>query len=69
MTRYTVGEHAVQMTDENTHITDGLFEEEMAGLRRAEQQIAEYATRRARELTDGTEHARAPAIASSRTLS
>ncbi len=56
------------MTDENTHITDGL-EEEMAGLRRAEQQIAEYATRRARELTDGTEHARAPAIASSRTLS
>lgn len=60
VTRYTVGERGVQMAaGENAHITDGL-EEEMAGLRRAEQQIAEYAARRARELSDDAEHASEP---------
>ncbi len=35
---------------------DGL-EEEMEGLRRVEQQVTEYAARRARELSDKAEHA------------
>lgn len=57
VTRYTVGERGVQMTGENTHITDGI-EEEMAGLRRAEQQVTKYAARRARELSDGAGHSK-----------
>jgi predicted nuclease of restriction endonuclease-like (RecB) superfamily len=54
VTRYTVGERGVRMGEE-AQITDGL-EEEMEGLRRAEQQVTEYAARRARELTDGAEY-------------
>ncbi len=50
VTRYTVGEHGVLMTGEDAQITDGL-EEEMEDLRRVEQQVAEFAARRARELT------------------
>jgi predicted nuclease of restriction endonuclease-like (RecB) superfamily len=55
VTRYTVGERGVWMAGEEAQITDGL-EGEMEGLRRAEQQVTEYAARRARELTDGAEH-------------
>ena len=50
VTRYTVGEHGVQMVGEDAQITGGL-EDEMEGLRRVEQQVAEFAARRARELS------------------
>jgi len=50
VTRYTVGEHGVQMAGEDAQITEGL-EQEMEGLRRVEQQVAEYTARRAHELT------------------
>jgi predicted nuclease of restriction endonuclease-like (RecB) superfamily len=51
VTRYTVGEHGVQVVGEDARITEGL-EDEMAGLRRVEQQVAEFAARRARELAE-----------------
>lgn len=54
VTRYTVGEHGVLMAGEDAQITEGL-EEEMEGLRRVEQQVAEYTARRAHELTDRPE--------------
>lgn len=54
VTRYTVGEHGVLLAGEDTQITEGL-EEEMEGLRRVEQQVAEFATRRARELAEGAD--------------
>jgi predicted nuclease of restriction endonuclease-like (RecB) superfamily len=56
VTRYIVGERGVRIAGEEAQITDGL-EEEMEGLRRAEQRITEYAARRAHELTDDAEHA------------
>ena len=49
VTRYTVGERGVLMADEESQITEGI-EGEMEGMRRVEQQVAEFAARRAREL-------------------
>jgi predicted nuclease of restriction endonuclease-like (RecB) superfamily len=57
VTRYTVGEHGVLMDGEDAQITEGL-QEEMEGLRRVEQQVAEFAARRARELTQDSEDTR-----------
>lgn len=54
VTRYTVGERGVLMAGEDAHITEGL-QEEMEGLRRVEQRVAEFAARRARELAEGRE--------------
>jgi YhcG PDDEXK nuclease domain len=51
VTRYTVGKRGVLIAGEETQITDGL-EKEMRGKRRVEQQIAEFAARRARELAE-----------------
>jgi len=51
VTRYTVGEHGVLMTGEEAQVTEGL-EDEMEGLRRVEQQVVEFAARRARELAE-----------------
>ena len=51
VTRYTVGEHGVLMAGEDAQITGGL-EDEMEGLRRVEQQVAEFAARRAHELAE-----------------
>jgi predicted nuclease of restriction endonuclease-like (RecB) superfamily len=56
VTRYTVGERGVLMTGEEAQITEGI-EEEMEGMRRVEQQVAEFAARRARELAEGEENA------------
>ena len=53
VTRYTVGEQGVLMTGEEAQITEGL-QEEMEGMRRVEQQVAEFAARRARELVEGS---------------
>jgi predicted nuclease of restriction endonuclease-like (RecB) superfamily len=50
VTRYTVGEQGVLMTGEEAQITEG----EMEGMRRVEQQVAEFAARRARELVEGS---------------
>ncbi|MGE5700880.1 MAG: PDDEXK nuclease domain-containing protein [Arthrospira platensis] len=49
VTRYTVGERGVLMADEKSQITKGI-EDEMESMRRVEQQVAEFAARRAREL-------------------
>jgi hypothetical protein len=49
VTRYTVGERGVLMADEESQITEGI-EDEMESMRRVEQQVAEFAARRAREL-------------------
>jgi predicted nuclease of restriction endonuclease-like (RecB) superfamily len=55
VTRYTVGERGgVLMAGEDAQITEGL-EEEMEGLRRVEQQVAEFAARRAHELAESSE--------------
>lgn len=54
VTRYTVGERGVLMAGEDVQITEGLAGE-MEGLRRVEQQVAEFAARRARELAEGSE--------------
>jgi predicted nuclease of restriction endonuclease-like (RecB) superfamily len=54
VTRYTVGERGVLMTGEEAQVTEGI-EEEMEGMRRVEQQVAEFAARRARELAEGSE--------------
>jgi predicted nuclease of restriction endonuclease-like (RecB) superfamily len=51
VTRYTVGEQGVLMAGEEAQITEGM-EDEMAELRRVEQQVAEFAARRARELAE-----------------
>jgi hypothetical protein len=51
VTRYTVGEHGVQMAGEDAQVTEGL-EQEIEDLRRVEQQVTEYTARRARELAD-----------------
>jgi predicted nuclease of restriction endonuclease-like (RecB) superfamily len=51
VTRYTVGEHGVQMAGEDAQITGGL-EDEMEGLWRVEQQVTEFAARRAHELAE-----------------
>ena len=51
VTRYTVSEHGVLMAGEDAQITEGL-QEEMEGLRRVEQQVAEFAARRAHELAE-----------------
>jgi predicted nuclease of restriction endonuclease-like (RecB) superfamily len=53
VTRYTVGDRGVLMAGEEAQITEGL-EEEMEGMRRVEQQVAEFAARRARELAEGS---------------
>jgi hypothetical protein len=42
----------VQMTAEEAQVTEGI-EEEMESMRRVEQQVAEFAARRAKELADG----------------
>lgn len=49
VTRYTVGQRGVSMADEKCRITQGI-EDEMEGMRRVEQQVTEFAARRAREL-------------------
>jgi predicted nuclease of restriction endonuclease-like (RecB) superfamily len=54
VTRYTVGERGVLMADEESQITEGI-EDEMEGMRRVGQQVAEFAARRARELAEGDE--------------
>jgi hypothetical protein len=54
VTRYTVGERGVLMAGEDAQITEG-FQEEMEGLRRVEQQVAEFAARRARELAESSD--------------
>jgi predicted nuclease of restriction endonuclease-like (RecB) superfamily len=51
VTRYTVGKHGVLMAGEDAQVTEGL-EDEMEGLRRVEQQVAEFAARRAHELAE-----------------
>ncbi len=53
VTRYTVGERGVLMTGEEAQITEGI-EEEMEGMRRVEQQVAQFAARRARELAENS---------------
>lgn len=53
VTRYTVGKRGVLMAGEEAQITEGL-EDEMEGMRRVEQQVAEFAVRRARELAEGS---------------
>jgi len=53
VTRYTVGKRGVLMAGEEAQITEGL-EEEMEGMRREGQQVAEFAARRARELAKGS---------------
>jgi predicted nuclease of restriction endonuclease-like (RecB) superfamily len=53
VTRYTVGKRGVQMAGEEAQVTEGI-EEEMAGMRRVEQQVAEFAARRAHELAEGS---------------
>jgi predicted nuclease of restriction endonuclease-like (RecB) superfamily len=53
VTRYTVGEQGILMAGEDAQITEGL-EEEMAQMRRVEQQVAEFAVRRARELAENS---------------
>jgi hypothetical protein len=52
VTRYTVGEWGVLMAGEEAQVTEGL-DEEVEGMRRVEQQVAEFAARRARELAAG----------------
>jgi hypothetical protein len=42
------------MTGEEAQVTEGV-EEEMEGMRRVEQQVPEFAARRARELAEGSE--------------
>lgn len=59
VTRYAVGERGVQLAGEEARITEGL-EQEMQDMRRLEQQIAEFAARRARELSDAEEDATDP---------
>jgi hypothetical protein len=59
VTRYTVSERGVAAAGEDLQMTNGL-KGEMEGLRRVEQQVAEYAARRARELADGAEPANKP---------
>ncbi len=54
VTRYNVGERGVLMAGEDAQITEGLTEE-MEGLRRVEQQVAEFAARRAHELAEDNE--------------
>jgi hypothetical protein len=54
VTRYTVGARGVLMADEESQITKGI-EREMEGMRRVEQQVAEFAARRARELAEGSD--------------
>jgi predicted nuclease of restriction endonuclease-like (RecB) superfamily len=54
VTRYNVGERGVRMAGEDAQITEGLTEE-MEGLRRVEQQVAEFAARRAHELAEDNE--------------
>jgi predicted nuclease of restriction endonuclease-like (RecB) superfamily len=54
VTRYTVGEHGVLMAGEEAQITEGLAEE-MEGLRRVEQQVTQFAARRAQELAKQSE--------------
>lgn len=54
VTRYTVGARGVLMADEESQITEGI-EHEMEGMRRVEQQVTEFAVRRARELAAGSE--------------
>jgi hypothetical protein len=54
VTRYTVGDRGVLMAGEDAQITEGL-EDEMEGLRRVEQQVAEFAARRAHELAESGE--------------
>ena len=51
VTRYAVGQQGVLMAGEEAQITEG-FDKEMAQMRRVEQQVTEYAARRARELAD-----------------
>lgn len=58
VTRYTVGKRGVQMTGEEAQVTEGI-EDEMAELRRVEQQVAEFAARRARELADTSDEPKA----------
>jgi predicted nuclease of restriction endonuclease-like (RecB) superfamily len=58
VTRYTVGERGVQMTGEEAQITEGI-EDEMESMRRVEQQVAEFAARRARELADSSNEPKA----------
>jgi predicted nuclease of restriction endonuclease-like (RecB) superfamily len=58
VTRYTVGERGVQMTGEEAQVTEGI-EDEMEGMRRVEQQVAEFAARRARELADSSNEPKA----------
>jgi predicted nuclease of restriction endonuclease-like (RecB) superfamily len=53
ITRYTVGERGVLMTGEEAQITEGM-EDEMAELRRVEQQVAQFAARRAHELAENS---------------
>ncbi len=53
VTRYTVGKRGVLMAGEEAQITEGI-EDEMEGMRRVEQQVTEFAARRARELADGS---------------
>ncbi|HTC58696.1 MAG TPA: PDDEXK nuclease domain-containing protein [Solirubrobacteraceae bacterium] len=54
VTRYTVGARGVLMANEESQITEGI-EREMEGMRRVEQQVAEFAARRARELAEGSD--------------
>ncbi len=42
------------MADEESQITEGIADE-MEGMRRVEQQVAEFAARRARELAEGSD--------------
>ncbi len=53
VTRYTVGKRGVVMAGEEAQVTGGL-EDEMMGMRRVEQQVTEFAARRARELAEGS---------------
>ncbi len=51
-TRYFVGTQGVQMTVDEAQVREGI-EEEMESMRRVEQQVADFAARRAKELADG----------------
>lgn len=54
VTRYTIGEQGVLMAGEEAQVTEGV-DEEMEGMRRVEQRVAEFTARRARELVDNTD--------------
>jgi hypothetical protein len=57
ITRHGIGKQGVEMTGEEAEITEGI-EEEMESMRRVEQRVAKFATRRANSPTAPTQATR-----------